>query len=110
MSVFNTEIQKSHLERNCFFDEPVDIARYDKVKYPQFEKENDIQGNVYLRFVVTNEGEINSPTILRGVSGAKYFDKEVLRIIGLMPRWIPGENNGKKVNVYFTMPIKFKLD
>jgi TonB family protein len=80
------------------------------LKYPAFEKENDIQGNVYVRFVVTNEGEINSPTILRGVSGAQFFDKEVLRMIGLMPKWIPGENSGKRVNVHFTMPIKFKLD
>ena len=38
MSVFNTEEQKSHLERTCFFDDPVDVARYDKVKYPAFEK------------------------------------------------------------------------
>ena len=38
MSVFNTNNTKSHLERTCFFDEPVDVARYDKVKYPAFEK------------------------------------------------------------------------
>lgn len=38
MSVFNTTNTKSHLERNCFFDEPVEIARYDKVKYPAFDK------------------------------------------------------------------------
>lgn len=38
MSVFNTVKTKSHLDRTCFFDEPVDIARYDKVKYPAFDK------------------------------------------------------------------------
>jgi ribonucleoside-diphosphate reductase beta chain len=38
MSVFNTVKSKSHLERTCFFDSPVDVARYDKVKYPSFEK------------------------------------------------------------------------
>lgn len=38
MSVFNTKNAKSHLDRTCFFDEPVDVARYDKVKYPAFEK------------------------------------------------------------------------
>jgi ribonucleoside-diphosphate reductase beta chain len=38
MSVFNTSNNKSHTERNAFFDDPVDVARYDKVKYPQFEK------------------------------------------------------------------------
>ena len=38
MSVFNTTNQKKHLDRTCFFDEPVDVARYDKVRYPHFEK------------------------------------------------------------------------
>lgn len=49
MSVFNTTTQKSHLERNCFFDEPVDIARYDKVKYPQFEKLTEKQLSFFWR-------------------------------------------------------------
>ena len=49
MSVFNTEIQKSHLERSCFFDESVDIARYDKVKYPQFEKLTEKQMSFFWR-------------------------------------------------------------
>ena len=49
MSVFNTNIEKSHLERNCFFEEPVDIARYDKVKYPQFEKLTEKQMSFFWR-------------------------------------------------------------
>jgi len=49
LSVFNTEIQKSHLERNCFFDEAVDIARYDKVRYPQFEKLTEKQLSFFWR-------------------------------------------------------------
>jgi ribonucleoside-diphosphate reductase beta chain len=38
LSVFNISSTKTHLDRNCFFDDPVDVARYDKVKYPTFEK------------------------------------------------------------------------
>ncbi|CAB4143487.1 NrdF Ribonucleotide reductase, beta subunit [uncultured Caudovirales phage] len=49
MSVFNTSIEKSHLERNCFFDEAVDIARYDKVKYQQFEKLTEKQMSFFWR-------------------------------------------------------------
>ena len=49
MSVFNTEIKKSHLERTCFFDEAVDIARYDKVKYPKFEKLTEKQMSFFWR-------------------------------------------------------------
>lgn len=49
MSVFNTDIKKSHLERTCFFDENVDIARYDKVKYPAFEKLTEKQISFFWR-------------------------------------------------------------
>jgi ribonucleoside-diphosphate reductase beta chain len=49
LSVFNTTTEKNHLERNCFFDEPVDIARYDKVKYPQFEKLTEKQLSFFWR-------------------------------------------------------------
>ena len=49
MSVFNTNTEKNHLERNCFFDEAVDIARYDKVRYPQFEKLTEKQLSFFWR-------------------------------------------------------------
>lgn len=49
MSVFSTHNEKSHLERNCFFDEAVDVARYDKVKYPQFEKLTEKQLGFFWR-------------------------------------------------------------
>lgn len=49
MSVFNTNKQKSHLERNCFLDDSVDIARYDKVKYPAFEKLTEKQMGFFWR-------------------------------------------------------------
>ncbi len=78
--------------------------------YPDFEKENGIEGTVYVRFTVTEEGKVVNPEVVRGVNGAPNFNKEVLRIINKMPNWIPGENNGKKVKVYFTMPFKFRLD
>jgi ribonucleoside-diphosphate reductase beta chain len=49
LSVFSTHNEKSHLERNCFFDEAVDVARYDKVKYPQFEKLTEKQLGFFWR-------------------------------------------------------------
>ena len=49
MSVFNINDQKSHLERLCFFDDPVDVARYDKVRYPQFEKLTEKQLSFFWR-------------------------------------------------------------
>ena len=49
MSIFNVGKQKSHLERTCFFDDPVDVARYDKVKYPAFEKLTEKQMSFFWR-------------------------------------------------------------
>lgn len=80
------------------------------MKYPEMEKEAGIQGTVYVQFVVSKEGVVHSVKILRGVNGAPGFDKEVFRIVKMMPNWIPGENRGKKVNVYYTLPVKFRLD
>jgi TonB family protein len=80
------------------------------MKYPEIEKENGIQGTVYVQFIVSKEGVVSNPKILRGVNGAPGFDKEVIRIVKLLPNWIPGENGGKKVNVYYNLPVKFRLD
>lgn len=41
--------KKSHLTRNMFFDDGVDIARYDQVKYPQIEKITDKQLGFFWR-------------------------------------------------------------
>lgn len=79
------------------------------LKYPKYEKDNGIQGNVYVRFVVEKDGSLTQPVILKSVEGAKNFDSEVLRIIEMMPIWNPGENNGKAVPVYMTLPFQFKV-
>ena len=80
-----------------------------QLKYPNYERKNEIQGNVYVRFVVEKDGSITRPEILNTVEKAKNFDAEVLRVIGKMPNWTPGENNGQKVPVYMTLPITFRL-
>ena len=80
-----------------------------QLKYPDYERKNEIQGNVYVRFVVEKNGSITRPEILNTVEQAKNFDAKVLRVIGKMPNWTPGENNGQKVPVYITLPITFRL-
>ena len=78
------------------------------VTYPEFEKNNNIEGTVYVRFIVGRNGKIVKPTILKSVSGSINFDTEALKVINNMPNWIPGENNGEKVNVEYNLPIRFK--
>jgi len=75
--------------------------------YPPTAVEQGIEGRVVIRFIVSAEGNIQSPRIIRGVAPA--FDEEALRIINLMPEWNPGKQNGKSVAVFYTVPIRFKL-
>lgn len=79
------------------------------VAYPKYELDNNIQGNVYVRFVVEEDGSITRPEILRTVTGSKFLSEEVIRLINSMPKWVPGENHGKKVATYMTLPIRFSL-
>lgn len=77
------------------------------LKYPETAQEAEIQGRVVIRFNVSRDGEIKDIEVLRGLDPA--CDDEAVRVMKKMPRWIPGEHHGEKVDVYFTIPIVFKL-
>jgi TonB family protein len=79
----------------------------DHVRYPDKERENDIQGRVVVGFVVDERGSINDITIKKGVSHGK--DKEALRVVKLFPDFSPGMMEDKPVKVAFVLPIMFKL-
>lgn len=83
------------------------IKRY--LRYPEWEKEHHIEGKVIVSFVVDTMGTITDIHILKGVPEAKNFEDEVTRMLKLMPNWSPGEQDGKKVSVKYTLPINFKL-
>ena len=69
------------------------------------DQESDIRGRVIVRFVVNRDGSISGAKIVRGIDPT-YYDKEVLRLVNSMPRWIPGQQNGKNVRVQYTLPIR----
>ncbi|MDD3040210.1 energy transducer TonB [Bacteroides sp.] len=77
------------------------------IKYPTISQEMGTDGRVIVQFVVDKNGSITSPEVVRSVD--PYLDKEALRVISTMPKWKPGEQNGKKVRVKFTVPVTFKL-
>jgi TonB family protein len=79
------------------------------LQFPEWEKQNKIEGTVYVSFVINREGGINDIKIIRSVENAKNFDQEVKRIITEMPQWTPGRQRGEKVSVRYTLPISFKL-
>jgi len=80
---------------------------YDNVKYPIEAQENGIQGTVYLRFVVEKDGSIGEIEIIRGVH--ELIDTEAINVVKNMPDWKPGKHRGRKVSVWFTIPIVFQL-
>lgn len=77
------------------------------IKYPVIAQENGITGKVYLNFVVNKHGDIENVTVSRGVDPS--LDKEAIRVVKKMPKWKPGLQRNKPVNVSFFLPINFQL-
>jgi len=77
------------------------------VKYPIVAIENDIQGKVYVRFVVNKKGETEQVSVIRGVD--PILDKEAVKVVKSFPKWKPGIQSGKTVSVWYTVPIVFQL-
>lgn len=77
------------------------------VEYPEVSREMDVQGRVFVEFVVNYKGEVCEAKIVRSVD--KNLDMEALRVIKALPNWKPGYQRGEPVNVKFTLPINFKL-
>ena len=78
------------------------------VAYPEEAKEKEIQGRVFIGFVVEKDGSIGEVKVLRGIGGG--CDEEAVRVIKGMPKWKPGMQKGKPVRVSYQIPINFKLD
>jgi len=80
----------------------------DNIVYPTIAQEQGIQGRVTLRFVVKPDGSVDDVQVLKGLDPS--CDKEALRVVKKMPKWIPGKQNGNAVSVYYTLPVVFKLN
>jgi len=80
-----------------------------EVKYPKVAQEAGESGRVYVTFIVGDDGQVRDSKIARG-SGFTVLDEEALRVVSAMPKWTPGKQRGKNVNVSFTVPINFSLN
>ena len=78
------------------------------IHYPQGAKESNIQGKVYIQFVVERDGSITNHKVLRDIGGGS--GEEAMRVVKMMPKWKPGEQYGKKVRVQYVLPIKYELN
>lgn len=79
----------------------------DNIVYPSVASEEGVQGRVVVEFVVGKDGSITNVRVVRPRHPA--LDKEAVRVVKAMPKWIPGRNNGQPVKVTYTLPVTFKL-
>lgn len=77
------------------------------IRYPTIAAENGIEGRVIIRFVVGKDGAVSDIQVQRGLDAS--CDKEAVRVVKMMQKWIPGKQNGRAVPVYYTLPVVFKL-
>ena len=78
------------------------------IKYPVIAEENGIQGRVIVQFVVGKDGHISDVRVAKSVDPS--LDKEAVRVVKGMPKWIPGKQNGQAVTVRYTLPVTFRLN
>lgn len=77
------------------------------LKYPVWAQEKGIQGRVVVKFIVEKDGSISNVEVDRSVSTS--LDNEAMRVVKAMPKWIPGQINGKAVKVECSHPFVFRL-
>lgn len=70
----------------------------------------DQTGKIYVKFIVSDKGNISNVKILRNYTQDERITTEVIRLIKAMPNWKPGQVDGKNVNSYFTIPISIHFD
>ncbi len=99
-----------HVDRSPEFAGGLDaFYKYvsNNIKYPRKEQRMNIDGRVYLQFVIERDGSLTDIQVLKGVS--EGLDKEAIRVLRATPNWIPGSNRGQPVRVRMTIPIYFQL-
>lgn len=78
----------------------------ENIKYPSNYPVLDIKVRAYMKFIVDAKGKVKNITIERS-SGIEEFDKKAIQVIKKLPKFNPGVQNGKKVNVQYLVPIDF---
>ena len=79
----------------------------ENINYPTIAQEQGIQGRVNLRFVVKPDGSVDDVQVIKGLDPS--CDKEAVNKVKMMPKWVPGKQNGNPVYVYYQLPVTFRL-
>jgi protein TonB len=83
----------------------------DNLKYPKGAEEQGLEGTVFVDFVVLSSGSVSDVEVLNepGDDIDQSFIDEAVRVILNMPNWIPGQQQGKPVDVKFSVPVTFQI-
>lgn len=79
----------------------------ENIEYPKKAQKKNIEGTVYIQFVVESDGSVTNIEVLR--SPDPLLSEEAVRVVSEMPNWKPGTQRGKNVNVMFNLPVRFTL-
>ena len=77
------------------------------IKYPSLALRNQVEGKVFVNFVVGPSGQITDVKVTKGIGSG--CDEEAVRVIKNMPAWAPGKQNGRAVSVSYTVPVTFTI-
>jgi periplasmic protein TonB len=78
-----------------------------RIRYPRPAIRQEIEGTVYVRFIVRGDGSVTDVEVIKGIH--PDCDKEAMRVIALLPSWKGGSHNGRPVSVRMVLPIRFNL-
>jgi protein TonB len=80
----------------------------DNLDYPEEAVSTNIQGKVFLKFVVKPDGTTGRIEVTRGVD--PLLDNEAIRVVKILPKFKPGKQSGVPVHVWYSLPVNFKLE
>ena len=80
----------------------------DNIEYPSTAMEIDEQGKVFVEFIVNTDGSISNVKVLRGMSDE--LNNESMRVVKMMPNWIPAQLGNENVRTVCRVPFNFRLD
>ena len=107
-STTSGQFEKVYVEQMPEPNFSVPIFLENNLRYPDDAKSNCIQGRILIRFIVNEDGKIDSVRSVFSVHPS--IDEEAKRVVRAMPAWKPGRKDGKFIKVFYTLPITFRLD
>lgn len=108
----NTDYDKTFTKVEIESDYPGGIAAWQRyltknLQYPEEAQNNEVQGQVVVKFIVDKEGKVSD---VEAISGPAELREEAVRVIRKSGLWTPAIQNGRKVKSYKSQPINFRLE